>query len=102
MFKLRVFGFLDWGCLIWLRLQAEGPEHGPSTALTRRRRLALPLGVLHHLLGYALRVALLPLLLDELLKFSLAGGDPDLVSGRQDCATYNRNHGLLTGDVCRF
>lgn len=73
-----------------------------DTALTRWRWLALPLGILHHLLGYALRVALLPLLLYELLKFSLARGDPDLVSGRQDRATYNRDHRLLIRDVCCF
>lgn len=73
-----------------------------TMALTRWRWFALPLSILHHLLGYALRVALLPLLLDELLKFSLARGDPDLISGWQNCAAHNRNHGLLTGDVCCF
>lgn len=45
------------------------------------RRPTLPLGALHHLLGHALGAALLPLLLQQLLKLRPTGIDAPLVGG---------------------
>lgn len=60
---------------------------GVGDALTRRRGLALPLGVLHHLLGYPLGSTLLPLLLNELLQLAFTACHPDLISRRYNCTT---------------
>lgn len=51
----------------------------PGLCFTWGWGLALPLSILHHLLGQPLGVALLALLLDQLLQLGLAGGDTQLV-----------------------
>lgn len=67
------------------RTAAAEPQRPLAAArcagLTWRRRPALPLGALHHVLGHALSAALLPLLLHQLLQLRLAGVDAALVGG---------------------
>lgn len=61
-----------------------------AAALTWRRRSALPLSALHHLLGHALGTALLPLLLHQLLKLGLARVEASLIGG---AACHRLQHG---------